>query len=443
MTKTINQEKLQELIKWSPFSPKKHLPQIEILKNLNKDKIVICAGTRGGKSAVAAYIALLEVLKTHRRAWVVSPTYDLSKKIYSYLALWLGNAFPEDIKKGIIRLSDRAGEMKIENYATGSWIEFKSADNPTSLLGEELDLAIIDECSRVKREIWESYISQRLSSRQGKAVFISTPFGRNWFFELYNKAKQRPEEFCYHFSTKDNPYFPLERWKKAKEEIPWRVFQQEYLAVFLADAAGVFREIKKCIAGEEEEPKNHLYTMGVDLGRYHDFTVICVVDRMTHHLVHFERFNQIDWTFQKKRIMSAAKRYNPDILIDSTAITVGDAYVRELEDADLSVKGYKIGSNVAKRQLIEKLSIFIDKTAITFPPIEVLIDELESFSYELTPSGNIRYEAPEGMFDDCVIALALAVWDLEEEPLSEFDTKERERDIIINRANYGWGKEFI
>jgi hypothetical protein len=41
-------------------------------------------------------------------------------------------------------------------------------------------------------------------------------------------------------------------------------------------------------------------------------------------------------------------------------------------------------------------------------PAGVIVDELECFEYEYTRTG-VRYSAPEGYHDDCVIALALAV----------------------------------
>jgi hypothetical protein len=73
-------------------------------------------------------------------------------------------------------------------------------------------------------------------------------------------------------------------------------------------------------------------------------------------------------------------------------------------------------TNESKRQLIENLSIAFDKREITFPADlgdmygNVLQNELKAYTYELTSGGNVRYGAPEGLHDDAVTALALALW---------------------------------
>ena len=109
-------------------------------------------------------------------------------------------------------------------------------------------------------------------------------------------------------------------------------------------------------------------------------------------------------------------------------------------------------TNPKKVMLIEKLMVAIEHRLITFPDIEVLIDELRAFSYELLPTGNFRYSAPEGKHDDCVISLALAVWALlggvydiytEPKPKTQADLfwervkKDTDRFNYINSTSYG------
>ena len=56
---------------------------------------------------------------------------------------------------------------------------------------------------------------------------------------------------------------------------------------------------------------------------------------------------------------------------------------------------------------MEGLAVAIQQGQITFPAGPIA-DELESFEYEYTRTG-VKYSAPDGLHDDCVIALALAV----------------------------------
>lgn len=394
---TINDEKLFKKIGFKPLPGKQ-----EEIVNCKERLIVVAAGVRFGKTTLAAYHALRELLQDNKRIWIVAPTYELTKKVFDNVVKWITIGFPS-----------LAGGVKTRPYPKiqtpwGSWLEGKSAENPVGLLGEELDLIIIDEASRVRPEIWTDYLYSRLISRRGRAILISTPFGKNWFYQKYLEAKETNSAFrC---ESRENPYgCPREEWERAKEKLPQRVFDQDYRAVFLEDSASVFRGVRDIVVSgilSDSEPGKQ-YIVGVDLGRYEDFTVLVVVDKTTHNVVYFDRFKTIDWNFQKKRIVAIAKRYNnARVIIDSSG--VGEPVYDELLANGLIVDNFKL-STQSKKQLIDKLSIAIESKDVFIPPEEILIDELESFGYQLTKYGNIIYSAPEGKHDDCVIALALAV----------------------------------
>lgn len=91
-------------------------------------------------------------------------------------------------------------------------------------------------------------------------------------------------------------------------------------------------------------------------------------------------------------------------LVDSTG--VGNPIVEQLQSTCPMVEGYPFTSQ-SKQQLMEGLAWAIQNKATTYPAGEI-VNELESFQYEYRPSG-VRYTAPEGLHDDCVCALALAV----------------------------------
>jgi len=410
----FEEDKFRDKIKFHP-----HKPQQEILDGI-KRFTTICAGTRFGKSALCAYIALKAAIKPNQHIWVVAPTYELSKKIYVYLSRFTADAFPQAVKEGAITMSDRIGAIKIQFKRLNTWIEFKSAENPTGLLGEELDLVIVDECSRTKRSVWESYLYSRLTSRKGSAVFISTPFGKNWFYEEWLKGKdpEMPAYSSFHYTSKDNPYFPPKEWENAKKRLPMQVFKQEHEASFLDDAASVFRSINDIIKDNclMDMTPGHYYVMGVDIGKHEDFTVLTVIDKYNNNVVYWDRFKNIEYPFQKKRIIATAKRYNARIFIDSTA--VGEPIFEDLRREGLFIDDYKF-TNKSKKELIEKLSIFIEQKRIYIPDEQILIDELTSFGYKLSESGNVLYSAPTGLHDDAVISLALAVWGLQGQPNPE------------------------
>ena len=63
-----------------------------------------------------------------------------------------------------------------------------------------------------------------------------------------------------------------------------------------------------------------------------------------------------------------------------------------------------------KPLLIDTLALALEQRTITLPALDWLLNELEMYSVDISASGRARYSAPEGLHDDGVIALALAVW---------------------------------
>jgi phage FluMu gp28-like protein len=271
-----------------------------------------------------------------------------------------------------------------------------------------------------------------LTQTRGRAIIISTPKGRAWFYDVYEKGRKTNDDGTPRFSkdlpdphaewfsislpTASNPYVSPEAIEEARKNLPEDVFRQEYEALFLLESAGVFKNIRGCIRGMLEKPQpGRRYVMGVDLARLRDYSVLIIMDRARKHVVYFERFNKIRWEVQYFRIIQAAKLYNNAcVSIDSTGI--GDPIVSALEGAGLSLEPYKIGGSTAKQQLIEKLRINIEQERISYPALFDLISELESYEYKMGDGNVVKYSAPSGKHDDCVIALALANWVVDQEP---------------------------
>ena len=401
----ISDKRLCEVLEWNP-----HEGQKLVLKE-NKRDVTIAAGVRWGKSQLAGYLAFKQLLADNQRIWIVSLSYDMAKKIFDYVIDFAGK-YDKHLLKGL-------QNRPFPRLEINSWIECKSAENESSLMGEELDLVILDEASRMKSDIYNRFIAARLSSRRGKSIAISTPFGTNWFHQRYLQTKEDSDGASFHFTSRENPHFPQEEWDRAEKKLPRDIFQQEYEATFLADAAAVFRNIRNRVADCYEEPKpGHRYSMGLDLAKFGDFTVITIVDKSTHNVVFWDRFTGIPYTLQKERIINAATNYKCSITID--AMNVGAQMSDELIAAGLTVHPFKAVGTISKdllkqgtkEKLVEKISSFLQENNVTIPPEQVLIDELESYGYRLTAAGNIVYGAPEGYHDDCVVSLGLALWTL-------------------------------
>jgi hypothetical protein len=328
-------------------------------------------------------------------------------------------------------------ELYAEHPSIGTRIELRGADNEDSLRGTGLKSCGLDECATMKSNVWPEIIRPMLADSQGPALFISTPKGRNWFYELFIKGFSEDKQWkSWKYPTSVNQYIQKDEIEQAKKDMSERLFKQEFMAEFLDDETGVFKFVRRCITGEFKEPiLGRFYVMGVDLARTLDFSVLTIVDSATREIVAWERFQDVSWTEQKFRIQKLAHKYNNALcVVDSSG--VGDPIFEDLQNSYVSAEAFKF-TNESKAQLIEQLEIAIEQRMITFPDIEVLVNELLNFEYKITNAGNIQYGAPEGKHDDCVISLALAVWGIRHLLKEASVIQQRFNDIDQDRQGRG------
>ena len=385
------------------FSPRPS--QLEVL-DAPERFLTVDAGRRWGKSLSGLNWLLKGSCERVGESWWIAPIYSQSKMAFRTLvsAAHKGNA--EAAFKSISH-----SELRVE-LVNGSAMTFKSADNPDNLRGEGLMRVVVDEASRVSRDVWEEVLRPAVSDTAGKVLFISTPKGKNWFYELYTRGfdPAHPDYRSWKFPTSDNPKVPAADIEQARQSLPVDVFSQEYLAEFLDNNAGVFRNVKACIGSVREDPQpGRSYRAGLDLARLTDFTVLTILNDLGHQ-VFWDRFNLLDWAVQKSRIITTINRYGARLLVDSTGI--GDPIYDDLRRAGLAVDGYKFTSDT-KKKLIEALMIAFEQAKILILDEKVQTNELDIFEYKIGQSGTVHYSAPDGYHDDCVIGLALAWWNLQ------------------------------
>ena len=93
-----------------------------------------------------------------------------------------------------------------------------------------------------------------------------------------------------------------------------------------------------------------------------------------------------------------------------TAPSTSDLVARGLKRRGVNVQSYKFTSNAAKMDAIENLALMLERGEISYPKLDVLVNELTVYGFTKTKTGTTVYNAPGGCHDDCVVALALAAW---------------------------------
>jgi hypothetical protein len=329
-----------------------------------------------------------------------APTYRQSLIAFDHIrkfipAQFLGSQF--SINKTI---------MRIEFLFNGSFIDFFSLDKPYNIEGNAYHRFVLDEAAKMRQEGFASVMTT-LTQTKGRGWIISTPLGKNWFYREYLKGRSNAADYAsYNFKTEDNPFVPRETIEHARLNLPADAFRQYYEAEFMDNNAGVFAGLMDCVGGEFETPRKGIdYIGGLDLAKHQDFTVFSVWNKSTRHLVKYYRFNKLNWPLQKREIIDIAKTWNDcQICIDRTG--VGDAIYDDLAPR-LNLTPFHF-TNHSKADLIQKYKLAIEKGMISFPNDPIWLGEHEIYEYQISPSGNMTYNAPDGWHDDCVIAGALA-----------------------------------
>lgn len=318
-----------------------------------------------------------------------------------------------------------------------SYIDFRSADRPENLEGFGYDKAFLNEAGIILKSsyLWNNAIRPMLWEFRPKTVIGGTPkVGSLTFRELAERGKDTSQsEYAYFkFTSFDNPYLDREALEKEIASMPENVKKQEVYAEFLDDSGVVFRNIESVMKSHPERPQSgHLYVMGVDLAKVQDWTVITIYDRTGNNQVYQDRFQTIDWVFQKKRISTIAKMYN-NALVRIDATGVGDPIADDLIREGLAIEPVKF-TNESKKQMIEKMVLFTEQGQCSLINLPESVSEFNSFTYDVSTSGRIIYNAPQGFNDDIVWSHCLAVSGLF--PLLPEDKK---KDTTLIQKAYEW-----
>lgn len=220
---------------------------------------VIVAGRRCGKSRLSVVSLLVEGLKCPSGSAVmyVAPTQGQARQIIWDLLLDLG--------RDVIQ-SSHVNNLDI-TLINGAKIYVRGSDRPDTLRGVSLTFLVLDEVADIKADTWEKVLRAALSDKKGKALFIGTPKGRNWFYDMYNLGLEGSDEEwkSWHFTTLDNPLIDPKEIEGAKKTLSSFSFKQEYEASFDNAGTDLFKESWLKYG---EEPDGGVYYIAIDLAGF-------------------------------------------------------------------------------------------------------------------------------------------------------------------------------
>ena len=389
--------------------PRPH-PKQHAIKHDKAKRKVICAGRRAGKTTLMAMMAIEDALRG-RRVLYATPTQDQSEQFWVKCKGWIAPL----LNRGVVVKNETRHSLSFWNKGH---IKAKTAWDADTLRGDYADRLMLDEYPLMKASAWDLVGAPMLLDNDGDALFIGTPKRKNHFFHLYVRGLQDGKRWrSWQFTSHDNPYLSRAALAEITQDLTESAYKQEILAQFLENEGTVFRNIAACMNADDSTPKEHRghkLVAGVDWGRQNDFTAISIVCADCAQEVARDRFNKIDYHFQRGRLAAWAKRWKVgDMLVEENSI--GRPNFEELFYEGLPVRAFQMTS-ASKPPLIQNLALALEKEEIQWQADPIWMAELESYERKISSNtGRESYSAPEGVHDDTVIARALALKAMQEQ----------------------------
>lgn len=384
---------------FTPYPKQREI--IDGILNSDAKYHILSIGRQFGKSLTAENLVLYWAINSPgcKILWV-SPVYSQSSKV----------------QKEIMEAISESGIVKSCNFSdnfinlkNGSEIIFRSAEKYDNIRGLTCDYGVLDECSFMKEDAWKQAIQPVFIVRGKKVLLISTPKGKNFFYDLFQRglSPEFPNYKSYTGSSYDSPYIAKEEIEDARKTLAPEIFAQEYEAKFIDSGGEVFKDLDKNVFHQWPNPKGQIYC-GIDLAKQDDYTVATFMDSQGD-VVHVYRQNQLPWNTMVEEMLKEIRKRKAIVVVEVNSI--GDVIFEQLKSKWSDTHPF-VTSQKTKQEIVEGLILDFSESNVKIPSIDLfppLFQELGVFTYTYSPqTRSLRYGHPPGFHDDTVVSLALA-----------------------------------
>ena len=386
-------------------------PQIAIINAINNPKyrfVVAAISRRLGKTYIANIIGQLVSLVPGSNILVISPNYSLSQISF-------------DLQRSLIKhfdlevVKDNAKDKVIE-LSNGSTIRMGSINMVDSTVGRSYDLIIFDEAALAEgMDAFNVALRPTLDKDNSKALFISTPRGRNnWFAELYDRgfSDKFPEWCSIKADWRENPRMSLADIEEARKSMSVAEFAQEYEADFNMYLGQVWNfNFETNVANLEELDISDMDVFaGLDVG-FRDPTAFCVFaydwEEEKYYLL--EEYFSAEKTTSKhaEEIQRLIRKWDIDyIYIDSAAQQTRFDFAQDYDISTINAKKSLLDGIAQVANIIDNNKLFIDQRC---KESLAAIDQ-----YQWDPNPNLLREKPKhNMASHCADAIRYALYSFE------------------------------
>lgn len=406
--------------------PSYHSPQQQLIMNAlmlqGVEEVWVACGTKFGKTLGLGVGLGVAAITDYNKIWRwTAPLYQQAKIGKRYMERLL----PEDP----FTLSKDSDLPRILLPLNNSEIQFWHGNDPESKEGEGVAGDVLDECSKLKPEVYAS-TKTTVTFTGGKIVGISTPRGKNWFYHRCMAAKEEmarallenrvPKLVFITAPTEANPFVPRATIESARKNLPDKLFRQYFLAEFVDDSE-VFTGFNKCLYSEPirhvsqarqrwvyGNPANYTVVVGVDWAKREDFNVFTAWANVDGKLrmVAYDRFHGVDYVNSVRELVRFTKQFAATELVWHDRTGVGDAIDDMLACTNLPFTGI-VFTQSSKSEMVNRLVASIHQGRCELPNWDLMKTEMQSYEVTISRNGGFSYSAVSGQHDDIVSSMIL------------------------------------
>lgn len=384
--------------------------QIAIINALNNPKYrFVCAAIsrRQGKTYIANIIGQLVSLVPGCNVLIMSPNYALSNISFD-LQRSLIRQFDLEVRRD--NSKDRV--IELENDST---IRIGSVNQVDSCVGRSYDFIIFDEAALTSEgeEAFNISLRPTLDKDNSKALFISTPRGRNnWFARFYQRgfSDDFPQWASVHATWHDNPRTSYVDIEEARKAMSAAEFAQEYEADFTQYEGQVWKfDRDKCVQDLSALDLEGMDVIaGLDVG-FRDPTALCVIAYDGQYYYALDEYYAGEKTTEKhaEALQGYIDRYDIDyIFMDSAAQQTRFDFAQN----------YGISTNNAKKSVndgIAAVAALVDNNRLIVDMrCSRLLASLDQYQWD--PNPNLLKEKPvHNEYSHMADALRYAIYSFE------------------------------
>jgi len=385
--------------------------QVAIINAINNNKYrFVCAAVsrRQGKTYIANIIGQLVSLVPNSNILIMSPNYSLSQISF-------------DLQRNLIKhfdlevVKDNAKDKVIE-LSNGSTVRMGSVNQVDSCVGRSYDLIIFDEAALADgRDAFNVALRPTLDKDDSKAIFISTPRGRNnWFAEFFDRGfnDEFPEWCSIRATYIDNPRMSETDIAEARKSMSDAEFRQEYEADFNTYEGQIWDfNHETCIVNNEALDTSGMDVFaGLDVG-YRDPTAFCVIaydwDEQLYYVL--DEYMDAEKTTEQHaaKVQEMIDKWGIDyIYIDSAAQQTRFDFAQNYDISTINAKKSVLDGIAHVAAIVDNDKLLVDQRS------DQVLSCLDQYQWDSNP--NLAREKPKhNMASHMADALRYALYSFE------------------------------